>query len=466
VAPLPVGENVHRTVLIAAVAAIGGFLFGYDTAIINGAVSGIQGHYRALPYQLGLAVSAALLGSALGAVIAGRLADHIGRIRTMVVAAAMFLVQSFGTGLALTLLDFSIWRFIGGIAVGIASVIAPAYIAESSAARYRGRLGSLQQLAIVVGIFIALLVDFAIALAAGGVSSTWLLGLPAWRWMFITEVIPAAIYLGGALQIPESPRFLVARGRFDEAREVLVHIVGTAAASHKVAEIRKTISSEHRPRLSDLRGKALGLLPLVWVGILLSIFQQFVGINVIFYYSSVLWQSVGFSQRSSLLITTITGLTNIVTTLVAIATIDKLGRKPLLLVGSAGMVVTLGTMAFLFGTAPLNVHHEPQLHGAAGVAALLAANVYVFFFGMSWGPVVWVLLGEMFPNRIRAAALGVAAGSQWIANFIVSTTFPTLSAISLGLAYGIYTMCALLSLVFVLTLVRETRGKELEAMQA
>jgi SP family sugar:H+ symporter-like MFS transporter len=452
--------------LTASVAAIGGFLFGFDTAVINGAVGPVQAVFHANPFTIGLAVSAALLGSALGAVVAGRIADRIGRIRVMIIAAVLFLVQSFGVGLAFSLVDFSIWRFVGGVAVGAASVIAPAYIAEIAPARLRGRLGSLQQLAIVVGIFVAALVDLAIAAAAGGADKTWLLGLPAWRWMFLSEVIPSLIYLIGALQIPESPRYLVARGKLDEAQKVLVNIVGRANVSAKVEEILSTLSTEHRPRFGDLFGGRAGLLPLVWVGIALSVFQQFVGINVIFYYSSVLWQAVGFSEQNALLITTITNLTNIVTTLVAISIIDRLGRKPLLLIGSAGMTVMLGGLAVLFGSAPLDASHQPILQGINGPLALLAANLYVFAFGMSWGPVVWVLLGEMFPNRIRAAALGLAAGMQWIANFVVSTTFPTLSSVSLALAYGIYATMALLSFVFVWSAVRETKGRELESMRA
>jgi MFS transporter, SP family, sugar:H+ symporter len=457
------GAETGRVVLVAAVAAIGGFLFGFDTAVINGAVGAVQEHFNVGPVRLGLSVSAALLGSALGAIIAGRLADRFGRVPTMIVAAVLFLVQSFGVGLSFTIIDFSIWRFIGGVAVGVASVIAPAYIAESAPAELRGRLGSFQQLAIVTGIFIALLSDFAIAAAAGSAKNTWLLGLPAWRWMFLSEVIPSLVYLVGALQIPESPRYLVSIDRLADAREVLARIIGSGRVDAKIAEIRQTLRRERKPRMSDLLGGRFGLLPIVWIGIGLSIFQQFVGINVIFYYSSVLWQAVGFSEKQSLEITVITGLTNIVTTLVAIATIDRFGRKPLLLIGSAGMVVTLGLMAFLFGTAPIE-NGTPHLQGANGTIALFAANIYVFFFGMSWGPVVWVLLGEMFPNRIRAAALGVAAAAQWIANFVVSTTFPTLKNFGLGYAYGLYALAAVLSFVFVWTLIKETRGRELETM--
>lgn len=455
--------NTGRVVLIASVAAIAGFLFGFDTAVINGAVAAVATNFHEGAVRLGLSVSAALLGAAIGAVTAGRLADRFGRVPTMVVAAILFLIQSFGVGFSFTVVDFSFWRIVGGVAVGAASVIAPAYIAEVAPAGLRGRLGSLQQLAIVVGIFVALLVDYVIAAAAGGAANPWLFGLPAWRWMFLSEVIPALVYLIGALQIPESPRYLVAVNKIDDARRVLADVVGSARLDAKIAEIRQSLRRERKPRLSDITGGRYGLLPIVWIGIGLSVFQQFVGINVIFYYSSVLWQAVGFTEKQSLLITVITSVTNIVTTLVAIATIDRFGRKPLLLVGSAGMVLTLGTMAILFGSAPI-VNGAPKLEGAPGVIALLAANIYVFFFGMSWGPVVWVLLGEMFPNRIRAAALGVAAAMQWVANFVVSTTFPSLKNLGLGYAYGLYALAAILSFLFVLRFIRETRGRELEAM--
>jgi MFS transporter, SP family, sugar:H+ symporter len=272
------------------------------------------------------------------------------------------------------------------------------------------------------------------------------------------------IYGIGAFTIPESPRYLVVKERLTEAAAVLRTVLGNIDIKAKVLEIQQTLARETKPSWRDLRGPAVGLLPIVWVGIGLSVFQQFVGINVIFYYSSVLWQAVGFSEKDSLIITVITSVVNIVTTLIAISRIDKSGRKPLLIIGSVGMTVTLGLMAVIFGTAPLNAAGEPVLHGLTGPIALISANVFVFFFGMSWGPVVWVLLGETFPNRIRAAALSVAAAAQWIANWVISTSFPVLKDAGLGLAYGIYAVSALLSLLFVLRFVRETKGQELEEM--
>ena len=221
--------------------------------------------------------------------------------------------------------------------------------------------------------------------------------------------------------------------------------------------------TEVKASLSDLRGPAMGLLPIVWVGVALSVFQQFVGINVIFYYSSTLWQQVGFSEQDSLTITVLTSITNILVTLVAIATIDRFGRRKLLLVGSAGMGLSLGTLAYIFGTAAV-VNGEPVLSGTDGPIALAAANLFVVFFGMSWGPAVWVLLGEMFNNNIRATALGIAAAAQWLSNFAISTTFPAMADLGLGFAYGFYAASAFLSFLFVMRFVPETKGKQLEDM--
>jgi SP family sugar:H+ symporter-like MFS transporter len=452
--------------LIACVAALGGFLFGFDTAVINGAVGALQTTFNSTSAMTGFAVSSALLGSALGAFIAGPIADRQGRIKTMIVASILFTLSAIGSGIPFGIWDFMFWRSLGGIAVGMASVIAPAYIAEVAPAHLRGRLGSLQQMAIVVGIFVALLSDYFIALGAGGsAEGQFLFGVPAWRWMFWSEIPPAVLYGIAALTIPESPRYLVAQGRHQEARHVLAKVVG-GDVDTKVQEIAQTVLTERKPQFSDLLSRSGGLLPIVWVGMGLSILQQFVGINVIFYYSSILWRSVGFSERDSLLITVITSIVNIVTTLIAIATVDKFGRKPLLLLGSIGMTVTLGTLAVSFGNAAIDpATGNPSLTGSAGIIALLAANLYVVFFGFSWGPIVWVLLGEMFNNKIRAAALSVAAAIQWIANFLVSTTFPPLlKTFGLGSAYGLYTIAAAISIFFVLLMIKETKGKELEEM--
>jgi SP family sugar:H+ symporter-like MFS transporter len=449
---------------IASVAALGGLLFGYDSAVINGAVDALQKHFAISNFTLGVAVASALIGAALGAVTAGRLADRIGRIAVMKIAAVLFLLSAIGTAVAPHILVVVVFRVIGGIGVGVASVIAPAYIAETSPPGIRGRLGSLQQLAIVTGIFLSLAVDWVLAELAGGSGEELWLNMEAWRWMFLMMAVPAVVYGLLAFTIPESPRYLIAAHRIPEARRVLTMLLGQKNLEITITRIQSTLEREDKPSWRDLRKPAGGIYGIVWVGLFLSIFQQFVGINVIFYYSNVLWQAVGFDESSSFIITVITSVTNIVTTLIAIALIDKIGRKPLLLIGSSGMAVTLATMAVIFGTAP-QVDGQPQLGDVAGPVALVAANLFVVAFGMSWGPVVWVLLGEMFPNRIRAAALGLAAAAQWIANFAISVSFPALREV-LGAAYGFYAVCAALSFVFVWRWVAETKGKNLEDMHA
>ncbi|KUI42824.1 MFS transporter [Mycobacterium sp. GA-1199] len=456
-------EHSGRVVLIASVAALGGLLFGYDSAVINGAVAAVEDHFQTTKAVTGVAVAAALIGAAMGAVVAGRLADKIGRLSVMKIAALLFFISAFGTGLATNIWMFGLFRVVGGIGVGVASVIAPAYIAETSPPRIRGRLGSLQQLAIVTGIFVSLAIDALLAHLAGGSREELWLGMPAWRWMFLVMAVPAVVYGVLAFTIPESPRYLVATYRIPEARRVLSRLLGEKNLELTITRIKDSLKSETPPSWRDLRKPTGGLYAIVWVGVLLSVFQQFVGINVIFYYSNVLWEAVGFGEGQAFLITVITSVTNIVTTLIAIALIDKVGRKPLLLVGSTGMAITLGTMAILFGTAPV-VDGQPSLDGIAGPIALVAANLFVVSFGMSWGPVVWVLLGEMFPNRIRGAALGLAAAAQWIANCAITASFPALGDFSLGVAYGFYAICAVLSFLFVWKYIEETKGKHLEDM--
>src|SRR5690348_2446835 len=455
-----------RVALIAAAAALGGFLFGFDTAVINGAVDSLRQAFGLSAALTGFAVSIALLGSALGAWYAGRLADRFGRVRTMQVAAISLAVGAIGAGLAGSVAWLMAWRVIAGIGVGVASVVAPAYIAEISPASIRGRLGSMQQLAIVLGIFVALLSDAALADAAGSAANIFWLGLSAWRWMFIVGVIPAVIYGALAFSVPESPRHLVAGGRNEEALGVLRRVLALgseAALQKKLGDIQLSLKREHKPRWRDLIGGRAGFLPIVWVGIVLSVFQQFVGINVIFYYSTTLWNSVGFSESNSFMLTVITSIVNVLVTLVAIALIDRIGRKALLVIGSSGMLVTLAIMAVCFAQAT-GSGTALNLPGAWGPVALVAANLYVIFFGVSWGPVVWVLLGEMFPNRIRAMALAVAAAAQWLANFAITSSFPVMAQFSLPLSYGVYAAFAAISLLFVLKFVRETRGVELEDM--
>ncbi len=451
-------------VLISLVAALGGFLFGFDSAVINGTVSALEREFSGGALVTGFAVGSILLGSALGAFYAGPLADRFGRRWAMIFTAVLFSLSGLGTGLSLGFVDFVLYRFCAGLAVGAASVIAPTYIAEVSPARLRGRLGSLQQLAIVLGIFISFLSNYVIAHYAKASWEPFWLGIKAWRWMLWAEVIPAVFYCIGAYFVPESPRYLVQRGRDAEAAEVLRKI-GEADPAAKVLEIRGTLATERAPRLSDLLGPTRRLLPIVWTGILLSVFQQFVGINVVFYYGGLLWEAVGFSQHQALLINVFTGAVNVATTIVAMSLIDRVGRKPLLLAGAIGMALSLAWMAVVFHTAPKSGLGTPVVAGWIAMSALVAANVFVFCFGFSWGPVVWVLLGEMFPNQIRGSALSVSAAAQWLANFAITLTFPVLlHTIGLGSAYGLYALAAAVSFIFVLRKVRETKGMELEQM--
>ncbi|MGO2032053.1 sugar porter family MFS transporter [Glutamicibacter sp. BW77] len=459
------GKISARLIFIALGAALGGFVFGYDSSIVNGTVDAVEHEFGLNAVTIGFTVSCALLGAAIGAWIAGMVSERVGRVRTMVIASAMLLVSALGCGLCFSEVDLIVWRIVGGIGVGFASVIAPAYIAEVSPAQHRGRLGSMQQMAIVLGIFVAFLVSALLVFVMGSADAIGWFGLAAWRWMYLSLAIPAIIYGVLALRLPESPRYLVERGRYVEAATVLTRDMGMvpgAATEAKIEEIRNTVHVERRQVFKDLLGR-FGFHPLVWVGILLSVFQQFVGINVIFYYSTTLWKSVGFAESDSFTISLITSITNVVATIVAVLLIDVLGRKLLLMIGSTIMTLSLGMMAVSFAQS-VTIDGAVSLPGNWGIVALVSANLFVVGFGATWGPAVWVLLGEIFPNSIRALALGVAASAQWIANFAVSTTFPSLAETGLALAYGIYAFFALLSLIFVIFMVRETKGRQLEEM--
>lgn len=452
--------HLGHVVMIASAAALGGFLFGYDTSVINGGVDAIQSYFQVGSAMTGLVVSSALLGSAVGAGIAGGLADRIGRIRVMQIAAVLFVISAIASAVPFAIWDLAIWRIVGGIAIGIASVIAPAYIAEVAPAAYRGRLTSLQQLAIVLGIALSQLVNYGLAEAAGGSASNQLGPLQAWQWMLGVAAVPALVYLVLASLIPESPRYLVAAGRDDKAREVLSGIE-PGDVDGKIAEIRRVLG-ERKPRFSDLRG-GFGVLPIVWVGMAIAALQQFVGINVIFYYSSSLWQSVGIEESSSLLLSLFTSIVNIVGTFIAIALVDKIGRKPLLVIGSIGMAVSLAVTGWAFSFAEV-VGEDAVLPPSWGVVALISASAFVLFFAASWGVVLWVLLGEMFPPRIRAAALAVGTMTNWVANWLVTVSFPSLRDWNLPATYFMYAAFALISLVFVLRYLKETNGRSLEEM--
>jgi MFS transporter, SP family, sugar:H+ symporter len=446
----------------ASVAAVGGFLFGYDISVTNRAVKALQADFHIGNAVLGFAASAAVMGAAVAAVLAGRIADRMGRLAMMKLVALSFFVCGLGTALASSIWIFVIFHTIGGLGIGLGSVAAPAYIAEISPPRFRGRLGSLQQLGIVLGIFGSLALTWWPFHIAGGPSGRLWLGLAAWRWTYFAEVVPALLYFALLFTIPESPRYLVAKQRISQARQVLSTLLGDRDVEPTISRIANTLGQEKPASWRDLRKPTGGLYSIVWVGLGLAIFQQFVGVNVIFYYSDVLWEGVGFGDKSRFAIALVTTGVNVLITLVAIALIDRLGRRPLLLAGSAGMSLTLATMTVVFSSGAL-VNNRPDLSVAFGIVALVAADLFVIAFGVSWGPVLWVLLGEMFPNRIRSAALGLAASVQWLANWTITVTFPGLRH-ALGFAYGFYTTCAVLSFFFVWRWVKETNGVALEDM--
>ncbi|MFJ6087919.1 sugar porter family MFS transporter [Streptomyces sp. NPDC092369] len=455
-------EHLGHVIFIAAAAAMGGFLFGYDSSVINGAVEAIRDRYDIGSAALAQVIAVALIGCAIGAATAGRIADRIGRIRCMQISAVLFTISAVGSALPFALWDLAFWRIIGGFAIGMASVIGPAYIAEVSPPAYRGRLGSFQQAAIVIGIAISQLVNWGLLNAADGDQRGTLMGLEAWQVMLGVMVIPAVLYGLLSFAIPESPRFLISAGRIDRAHTVLREVEGDEVdLDARVAEIEHAMRSEHKSTFTDLLGGGgFFFKPIVWVGIGLSAFQQLVGINVAFYYSSTLWQSVGVDPTESFFYSFTTSIVNIVGTVIAMIFVDRIGRRPLALIGSVGMVVGLALEAWAFSYDLV----DGKLPSAQGWTALIAAHVFVLFFALSWGVVVWVFLGEMFPSRIRAAALGVAASAQWIANWAITASFPSLADWNLSATYVIYTVFAALSIPFVLKFVKETKGKKLEDM--
>lgn len=458
--------NLPRVIMLSVIAALGGFLFGFDSGVINGTVDALQQAFDSDAVGTGFNVASMLLGCAVGAFFAGTFADKFGRKPVLIVTALAFIISAWGSGIAGSSFEFVIFRILGGLAVGSASILAPAYISEIAPPHIRGRLATLQQLMIVIGLFAAFLSNYLIANTAGGASAELWAGFNAWQWMFWMEIIPASVFFVGLLFVPESPRYLVAAGKTAEAQKVLADLSTDEQAAEKVKDIETTIDKTKKPRLADIINSATGKVhPIVWVGAGLAILQQLTGINVVFYYGATLWQAAGFTEADALLTNVISGSVNVGFTFVAIALIDKVGRKPLLLVGSLGQAVMLSVMALIFANAPVSETGSLMLEGNTGLYALLAANAYIAFFAFSWGPVMWVMLGEMFPNQFRGAALALCGLSQWGANFLITMSFPVLlSSIGLGFSYGIYAFFGVVAYLFVHLYVRETKGKSLEEL--
>ena len=451
------------------VATLGGLLFGYDTAVISGAVSSIDANFidplhlseTASSSLSGWTVSCALFGCIIGAVVAGWVSNAIGRKGGMLVAGALFLLSAVGSaypeiGLgpigamgSKALTPFIFYRILCGVGVGIASMLSPLYIAEIAPSRIRGRLVSFNQLSIVLGMLLVYFVNWAIASQG---DDAWI-RTTGWRLMLASEAVPALLFLVLLLLVPDTPRWLVMKGRNEKALAVLTRLVGTDEARATIAEIETTLVVRTAPLFG------FGSLVIV-AGILLSVFQQFVGINAVLYYAPLMFKNMGATTDSALWQTIIVGLANVIFTLVAILTVDRLGRKPLLIGGGLMMAVAMITLGFLFQAK------------AVGIAALIAVVVYIAGFALSWGPVTWVLLSEMFPNSIKNKALAIAVAAQWIANLLVSWSFKvvdgntTLNAsFNHGFAYWIYGGMSVFAAAFVYFYVPETKRRTLEGIQ-
>jgi SP family xylose:H+ symportor-like MFS transporter len=463
-------NSPHLVIGLALIASLGGLLFGYDTAVISGAVSAIDHNFispRNLPESArdslsGWAVSCALLGCVIGAVVGGPIANRLGRKVGLMVAAILFLIGSLGSALpeiglgpiggmgAAALTPFIFYRILGGVGVGLASMLAPMYIAEIAPPADRGRLVTLQQIAIVVGITLVYFVNWAIASQG---DEAWGLST-GWRWMMASEAVPATLFLLLLFLIPDSPRWLVLKGRKDHALAVLRRICDETTAQATLAEIEATLVVRTRPLLS-FGGKV------IFVGIMMSVFQQFVGVNAVLYYGPQMFRNAGFSNNVALLQTVVVGIALVVFTLVALVTVDRWGRKPLLITGAVIMAASMLALGSLFNA------------GVQNVWPLAAAVAYIAGFSLSWGPVTWVLLAEIFPNSIKGNALAIAVAAQWIADLFISWSFKILDGSSVlnamfhhGFAYWLYAAMSILAALFVFAFVPETKRRSLEALQA
>lgn len=430
---------------VSLVAALGGLLFGFDTAIISGAIPFITPYFDLNEYSLGWAVGSILIGCGSGAVLAGPLADAYGRRSMLFLCAGLFGLSGIGTALAGNLAIFVAFRLIGGIGVGAAAMVAPMYIAEIAPARVRGRLVALYQLAIVSGILLAYYVNYALS----GI------GENNWRWMFATQIVPSLLFGLLLLGVPDTPRWLVRKRRHNEAIGILQKTVSTNGRiiTEEISRIEQSFNDQKRTRLADLF--ASKYLPLVWTGVVIAVFQQVTGINSILYYAPVIFRETGLDTSGSLMQTIGIGIVNVFATFIAIGLVDKVGRKKLLLAGSLVMGASLTTVAICF-------HYQYF----ENYIVLISMLIYVGAFGCTLGAVTWVLLSEIFPNRIRGLALSLATLSLWIADFVVTFTFPVMTGqwgtSATLLTYAVF--CGI-AFIYILLKVPETRGKSLEEIE-
>lgn len=461
--------NSKYLIRITLVATLGGLLFGYDTAVISGTVSSLESFF-VLPYQLeetaanarlGLVVSSALIGCIIGGISGGFVSKKLGRKNGLILAAVLFLISAIGSAMPemfirpigegdhTFLYIFICYRIVGGIGVGLASMLSPLYIAEIAPAKSRGKLVSMNQFAIIFGMLVVYFVNYYIASQG---DDTWLRTI-GWRWMFASETIPAAVFLFFLFTVPETPRSLMLKEQPEKALVVLAKVNGQDQAKIILEEIRNTLVS-HSGKLFSYG------IPVIAIGVLLSVFQQFVGINVVLYYAPEIFKSMGSGTDTALLQTIIVGAVNLLFTVLAIVTVDRFGRKPLMIIGALGMAIAMFSLGTAFYTETL------------GIFAIVCMLIYVASFAMSWGPVVWVLLSEIFPNKIRGRAMAVAVAAQWISNYLVSWTFPMmdknsylLETFNHGFAYWIYGVMGVLATILVWKFVPETKGKTLEEME-
>jgi SP family xylose:H+ symportor-like MFS transporter len=479
-------SNTALVVALTLTAALGGLLFGYDTAVISGAVAAIDHNFinpqtalseTARSSLSGWAISCALLGCILGAFVAGPFSTKWGRKPALMFSAALFFIGSLGSAIPefgfgpiggmgpAALTPFIIYRIIGGIGVGIASMISPLYIAEIAPPKIRGTLVTFQQIAIVGGMLVVYFVNWAIAIQGHG-DDTWVLAV-GWRWMLASEVVPAIIFFVLMLFVPDTPRWYVMRGKDAAALSVLTKLTDADQAKNTLKEIELTLVQKTRPLLS------FGFL-VIFVGIMLSIFQQLVGINAVLYYAPLMFSNLGASTDSAFLQTIVVGVAMVTFTVVAQVTVDRWGRKPLLITGALIMAVAMIVLGFLFNGAGQHgvAGAALQMSKTTGLWALIAIVTYIAGFSLSWGPVTWVMLSEIFPNSIKGKAMAIAVAAQWIANLFVSWSFKVLdgnsalnTAFNHGFAYWLYGVASLLAALFVLKFVPETMGRSLEAIQ-
>ncbi|NLO70658.1 MAG: D-xylose transporter XylE [Porphyromonadaceae bacterium] len=445
---------------ITLVATLGGLLFGYDTAVISGAEQSIQ-HYLIEPLGLsafahGATVSSALIGCIIGGAISGLLSNRLGRKRTLQLAGLLFFTSALGSAFpeflffkrdepSLSLLYmFNFYRIWGGIGVGLASAVTPTYISEISPKEIRGRLVSFNQFAIIFGMLVVYFVNWGIA---NGQTIEWINDI-GWRYMFASEAIPAGLFFTLLFLVPESPRYLALKKKDDLALNVLEKInISKERAKVILDEINFTLSGVAKSRIFSYGKKV------IIIGILLSVFQQFVGINVVLYYAPRIFESMGVARDASMLQTIVMGFVNVVFTVLAILTVDKWGRKPLLITGSIGMAVGMIAISIL---SYLNIF---------SILTLVFIIIFTASFMMSWGPICWVYISELFPNKIRGQSVAIAVAFQWLANFIISSTYPGMMEFSSTFTYGFYGAMALLSAIFVWRMVPETKGKSLEEIE-